>query len=52
MTVAAALICKGDLNFELANIPELPGASTRPSLQPERPLSELLTNAQDPIRVC
>jgi hypothetical protein len=45
--VAAALVLKGDLNFELANLPELPGASTRPSLQPERPLSELLSNAED-----
>ena len=35
---AAALIARGDLNWNLANLPELPGAATQPALRsPEDP---------------
>jgi hypothetical protein len=47
MLVASALLCRGDLNFELANIPPLPGAATRPSLQPDQSEPDLLNAAAD-----
>jgi hypothetical protein len=47
LLVAAALLCRGDLNFELANIPPIPGASTRPSLQPDQSEPDLLNAAAD-----
>lgn len=42
-----ALLAKGDLNFELANFPELSGAATRPSLRTPRPVEDLLSDAAD-----
>lgn len=44
---AQALLIKGDLNFEVANFPELPGAATEPSLRPSLSEQELLDNAYD-----
>jgi len=44
---AQALLCKGDLNFEMANLPDLRGAATQPSLRPELSKPELLNNAED-----
>jgi hypothetical protein len=43
---AQALITKGDLNFALADMPDIPGAATRPSLRPDLSKFELLSNAQ------
>jgi hypothetical protein len=43
---AQALLYKGDLNFELANLPTLPGAATQPALQPDEKPTELLENAE------
>src|SRR6202030_3612578 len=31
---AEALLVKGDINFEMANAPEMPGAATQTSLRP------------------
>jgi hypothetical protein len=44
---AEALLDKGDLNFEMANTPELPGATTQPALRPGEPNDSLLTSASD-----
>ncbi len=44
---AQALVLKGDLNFNMANFPELPGAATQPSLRPSESEDTLLTNASD-----
>jgi hypothetical protein len=41
-----ALICKGDLNFALANLPDLQGASTQPSLQLPSGRGDLLAAAE------
>jgi hypothetical protein len=43
---AQALLYKGDLNFELANLPPLPGAATQPSLGPDEKPQELLDHAE------
>jgi hypothetical protein len=43
---AQALLYKGDLNFQLANLPALPGAATQPSLQPDQKPAELLDSAE------
>jgi hypothetical protein len=44
---AQALILKGDLNFNMANFPELPGAATQTSLRPSETEDTLLSNAAD-----
>jgi hypothetical protein len=44
---AEALLDKGDLNFEMANTPELPGAATQPALGLPEPEDSLLSNASD-----
>jgi hypothetical protein len=44
---AQALIYQGDLNFTLANLPDLPGAATQPSLRPDQSTSDLLGKAED-----
>lgn len=44
---AQTLLCKGDLNFEMANLPDLRGAATQPSLRPELSKTDLLSNAED-----
>jgi hypothetical protein len=44
---AQALICKGDANFNLANLPDLPGAATQPSLQTQPDKTELLGEAEE-----
>lgn len=44
---AENLVARGDLNWTLANIPELPGASTQPSLQLTRDPQELIKTAQE-----
>ncbi len=44
---AQALLDKGDLNFEMANFPDLPGAATQPSLSPAESRQTLLANASD-----
>jgi type II secretory pathway pseudopilin PulG len=44
---AQALLDKGDLNFEMANFPELNGAATQPALRPAEPQDTLLGNASD-----
>jgi len=44
---AQALILKGDFNFNMANLPELPGAATQPSLRPSESEDSLLSNASD-----
>jgi hypothetical protein len=47
MTRAQALVALGDLNFEMANCPAPPGATTQPGLLPALPMDELLKNAAD-----
>ena len=44
---AEALLVKGDINFEMANAPEMPGAATQPSLRPPETIENLLNNAYD-----
>jgi len=44
---AQALLDKGDLNFEMANYPELSGAATQPALRPAESRDTLLGNAFD-----
>jgi len=44
---AEALLNQGDLNFEMANAPELAGAATQPALRPAEPDDTLLSNAYD-----
>jgi tetratricopeptide (TPR) repeat protein len=44
---AQALLTKGDLNFEMANLPDLPGADTQPSLRPQESEDSLLSGASD-----
>jgi hypothetical protein len=44
---AQALLYKGDLNFEMANFPPLPGAATQPALRPAETQDDLLNNATD-----
>jgi hypothetical protein len=44
---AQALLDKGDLNFEMANFPELTGAATQPALRPAESPDTLLSNASD-----
>src|SRR5580658_3983144 len=44
---AAALIARGDLYWQLANFPPLPGAATQPFLQPEEPADQYLAQAAD-----
>src|SRR6266542_2616244 len=48
--VADSLIARGDLNWELANLPELPGAATQPALQLARDPKELLKLAEESYR--
>jgi hypothetical protein len=43
---AEALIAKGDLNWAIANFPDLPGATTRPDLNPETPKDKMLNVAE------
>jgi hypothetical protein len=44
---AHALLTKGDLNFEMANFPEMPGAATQPALRPSESKDDLLSAAAD-----
>ena len=44
---AEAHLARGDLNWTLANLPELPGAATQPSLKIARDPAELLKAAED-----
>jgi hypothetical protein len=44
---AQALLTKGDLNFEVANAPEFPGAATEPSLRPSESDQQLLDDAYE-----
>jgi len=44
---ANALLMKGDLNFQMASTPPLPGAATQPSLRPSEPPDQLLSGAYD-----
>jgi hypothetical protein len=44
---AAALIARGDLYWQLANFPPLPGAATQPFLQPEQSAEQYLTTATE-----
>ncbi len=44
---AHALLMKGDLSFEMSNLPELPGASTQPALRPAESVDDLLSAASD-----
>jgi hypothetical protein len=44
---AQALVTRGDLNWQLANFPELPGAATQPALQSPETREELLKKAAD-----
>ncbi len=39
---AQALLAQGDLNWQLANLPTLPGAATQPALQPPQTSDEYL----------
>lgn len=43
---AEALLAKGDLYWQLANMPELPGAATQPSLKYPKTREELLADAE------
>lgn len=44
---AAAYLTRGDLYWTAANLPELPEATTRPTLKMDVPASEYLTRAQE-----
>jgi hypothetical protein len=44
---AQALLDKGDANFNLANLPDLYGAATQPSLQVQPDRTELLSEGED-----
>lgn len=44
---AHALLAKGDLSYEMANFPELPGAATQPALRPSESTDDLLSAASD-----
>ena len=44
---AQALLLRGDLNFTMANLPQLAGAATQPSLRPDQPTGDLLNSAAD-----
>ncbi len=44
---AQALLLKGDFNFDMANLPDLPGAATQPALRPAESADSLLSNAAD-----
>jgi hypothetical protein len=48
--LAEGLIARGDLNWQMAHLPELPGATTRPSLQLDQKVSESLDNAEAAYR--
>lgn len=43
---AEILIARGDLNWTVAQIPDLPGATTQPNLEPEVPRDRLLAAAE------
>jgi tetratricopeptide (TPR) repeat protein len=43
--IAEAKLARGDLNWKLANFPDLPGAATQPSLQFPRSQKDLLQSA-------
>src|SRR5205809_1596361 len=45
LLLAEAKLARGDLNWKLANFPELPGAATQPSLQFPRSKTDLLKTA-------
>lgn len=45
--LAEARLARGDLNWQLANLPEAPGATTRPDLQLPRSNEQLLQSAAD-----
>lgn len=44
---AETLVARGDLNWTLANLPDLPGASTQPTLRIEQSKPDLLAAAAD-----
>jgi hypothetical protein len=44
---AMALIARGDLYWQLANFPPLPGAATQPFLRPEESVDQYLAQAAD-----
>ena len=44
---ARALVVRGDLAWAVANLPELPGAATQPTLRPDPPADVLLGQAAD-----
>ena len=44
---AEALLVKGDINFEVANSPEMAGAATQPALRPAETMDTLLNSAYD-----
>ena len=45
--LAEARLARGDLNWKLANFPDLPGAQTQPALQFTRSRQDLLKTAAD-----
>ena len=47
---AEANLLRGDLNWTLANLPEIPGAATRPALRMPSATSEYLTVAEESYR--
>jgi hypothetical protein len=47
---AAGLVVRGQLNWTLANLPEIEGAATRPSLKMEQTSAEYLERAEDAYR--
>ncbi len=46
VTRAEALVAKGDLNWIAANFPELPGATTQPSLRASKPIDDYIAAAE------
>lgn len=44
---AEAYVARGDLNWSLANLPEVPGAATQPSLAMPNPPEQYLKQAED-----
>ena len=48
--LAEARVARGDLNWKLANFPDIPGAATQPVLQFSRSRQDLLNTAADAYR--
>ncbi len=45
--LAQAAVAQGDYSWAMANYPKVPGATTQPSLAPDKPRADLLNDAKD-----